>query len=566
MQILQGKGVSGGLAIGRARFIQPQPIQVTRSAVDNIDAEWARFETAREQTAEELKRLYEWSQAKVGHDNAQIFSVHAMMAEDEDLSEAVWLEIHNGSNAEYAVSQAAEAFSASFSAMEDPYMQQRATDVLDVAQRMLRHLQPQDRESAACPAIQGSILCANDLTPSETVQLDRREVLAFVTARGSATSHTAILSRTMGIPAVVGVGDELSHIQEGDLIAVDADRGCIVIQPDTATLDSLKLRLEQEGHARALLQKYRDRESRTLDGHRVEICANVGGPEDVADALQSGCDGIGLFRSEFLFLGRQSAPDEEEQFEAYRDVLRHMGDRRVVVRTLDIGADKQVDYLGLPREENPALGLRGIRISLTHPDLFLTQARALLRASTHGHLAVMFPMITSTDELSRLLTLWQQAKDELKRRALPFSDQIEMGIMIETPAAALIGERLAAMVDFFSIGTNDLTQYTLALDRQNAALESFYDSRHEAVLRLIRHTVEAAHRAGIWVGICGELGGDEDMAEELIRMGVHEFSVSPPMILPLRKRVCTLRVEAIDPHPPIRDNSKLKGDQHESDR
>jgi phosphotransferase system enzyme I (PtsI) len=367
----------------------------------------------------------------------------------------------------------------------------------------------------------------------------------------------------MGIPAVVGVGDGLSHIKEGDLIAVDADRGRIVVRPDAATLDSLKLRLEQEGHARALLQKYRDRESRTLDGHRVDICANVGSTEDVEDALQSGCDGIGLFRSEFLFLGRESAPDEEEQFEAYRDVLRRMGDRRVVVRTLDIGADKQVDYLGLPREENPALGLRAIRISLTHPDLFLTQARALLRASTHGHLAVMFPMITSADELSRLLTLWQQAKDELKRRALPFSDQIEMGIMIETPAAALISERLASMVDFFSIGTNDLTQYTLALDRQNAALEPFYNSRHEAVLQLIRHTVEAAHRADIWVGICGELGGDTDMTEELIRMGVHEFSVAPPFVLPLRRRVCTLRVGAIDQYP---NHNTTKGDHHESNR
>jgi len=563
MHILQGKGVSGGVAIGRARFLRGATVDVTRTTVDDIDAEWARFEAAREQTKEELERLYEWSQAKVGHGDAQIFSVHAMIAEDEDLNEAIWKEIHSGANAEYAVKEAADAFCASFSEMDDPYMKERAADVLDVAQRILRYLKPEDAEPAI-PAVQGSILCAQDLTPSETVQLDRRQVLAIVTARGSANSHTAILSRTMNIPAVVAIGEGLAHIAEGALIAVDAERGMVVVEPDEDTLAKLQSRMEQSSHARALLQKYRDRESRTLDGHRVEICANVGGPEDVAEALQSGCDGIGLFRSEFLFLGRPSAPDEEEQFEAYRDVLQRMGDRRVVVRTLDIGADKQVDYLGLTKEENPALGLRAIRLSLTHPDLFLTQARALLRASTYGHLAVMFPFITSEDELARLLALWQQAKDDLSRRGMPFSDHIEAGIMIETPAAALISDKLAAMVDFFSIGSNDLTQYTLAQDRQNAALEPFYDSRHEAVLRLIRHTAENARRAGIWVGVCGELGADLDMTESFIRMGIHELSVSPPMILPLRKRVCTLRTGPLDEYSPTSHDDKTKGGSHEA--
>ena len=542
MLILQGKGVSGGVAIGRVRLVRPAAVDVARTAVDDIAAEWARYEAARGQTIEELERLYEWSQDRVGRKDAQIFSVHAMIAEDADFNEAVWQEIHNHSNAEYAVLQAAEAFSASFAAMDDPYMKERAGDVKDVASRILRHLKPEEENNEASPAIQGSILCAEDLTPSETVQLDRREVLAFVTAKGSGNSHTAILSRTMGIPAVVGIGDELSGICEGALIAVDADRGHVVIDPDEATLSELKARAEQDNHTRALLRKYRKRESRTLDGHRVEICANIGGLDDVQEALDSGCDGIGLFRSEFLYLGREDAPDEEEQFEVYRHILQKMGDRRVVVRTLDIGADKQISYLGLPAEENPALGLRAVRISLTTPELFLTQARALLRASPYGHLAVMFPFITSEHELVRLLSLWQQAQEELKERALPFSDHVEMGIMIETPAAALISEKLAHMVDFFSIGSNDLTQYTLALDRQNAALEPFFDSHHEAVWRLIRHTVESAHRAGIWVGICGELGSDTTLTEEFIRMGIHEFSVAPPMILPLRKHVCTVRV------------------------
>jgi phosphotransferase system enzyme I (PtsI) len=350
----------------------------------------------------------------------------------------------------------------------------------------------------------------------------------------------------MGIPAVVGIGEGLSYIAEGMLIAVDADRGRVVIEPDAATLREFQLRLEQHHHTRSQLQKYRERESRTLDGHRVEICANVGGPQDVQDALESGCDGIGLFRSEFLYLGRRDAPDEDEQFEAYRDVLRRMGDRRVVVRTLDIGADKQASYFGLAAEENPALGLRAIRVSLTRPDVFLTQARALLRASCYGTLAVMFPFVTSTEEVRRLMSLWERAKTDLRERGESYADRVEIGMMIETPAAAIISDRLAPLVDFFSIGSNDLTQYTLALDRQNAALDEFYDSHHEAVLRLIRHTVQNARRAGIWVGICGELGADLALTEEFLRMGIDELSVTPAAVLPLRERVCTMRVERQD--------------------
>lgn len=545
MLTLHGKGVCDGVAIGMARLLQARTIRATRDVIEDVAGEWKRFEEARHKTVDELERLYEWSRERVGQGDAQIFSVHAMIAQDEDFLAIVRHEIHSKSNAEFAVSQAAEAMATAFSEMEDSYMRERASDIRDVAGRILRHLVMPAEERGA-PAFlggkQGSIVCAEDLSPAETVQLDRREVLAFVTAKGSANSHTAILSRTMNIPAVVGVGEALRHIRDGALIAIDAERGCVYVEPDADVLRELRLREQQHAHARELLQKYRDRESRTLDGHRVEICANIGGMEDIEEVLENGADGIGLFRSEFLYLGREEAPTEDEQFEVYRKVLQQMPDRRVVVRTLDIGADKQADYLGLPREENPALGLRAVRISLTRPDLFLTQARALLRASQYGRLAVMFPFVTSEEEILALKALWQQAKDDLRARGVAYSDRLEVGVMIETPAAALISDKLADMVDFFSIGSNDLTQYTLALDRQNAALEPFCDSRHEAVLRLIRHTVASARRAGIWVGICGEMGADLSLTEELLRMGIHEFSVAPPVILPLREKVCLSRI------------------------
>lgn len=544
MLTLYGKGVSGGVAIGTARFLKRQMICAERRVVDDVTDEWHRFEAARQRTVDELERLYEWSRERVGQRDAQIFSVHAMMAEDEDFLTIVRHEIHSKSNAEFAVTQAAEAMAAVFAAMDDAYMRERAGDIRDVAQRMLRHLTFPDDTPRETPTggRQGSIICADDLSPGETVQLDRREVLAFVTAKGSANSHTAILSRTMNIPAVVALGDDISHIREGALVALDAERGCVYVDPDADVLRRLRLREQQQAHARELLGKYRERESRTLDGHRVEICANIGGMEDLEEVTANGADGIGLFRSEFLYLGRSEPPSEDEQFAVYRKVLESMPDRRVVVRTLDVGADKQVGYLGLPKEENPALGLRAVRISLSRPELFLTQARALLRASPYGRLAVMFPFVTSEREVWELKALWQRAKDELRAGGVLYSDQVEIGIMVETPAAALIGDRLAEMVDFFSIGSNDLTQYTLALDRQNAALEPFCDSRHEAVLRLIRHAVAGARRAGIWVGICGEMGADLTLTEELLRMGIHEFSVAPPMILPLRERVCTTRV------------------------
>ncbi|MBR2620956.1 MAG: phosphoenolpyruvate--protein phosphotransferase [Clostridia bacterium] len=553
MLTLQGKGVSGGVAIGRARLLHKERIEITRHLVTDTDTEWQRYEAALAKTVEELERLYEWSREEIGHENAQLFSVHAMMAQDEDFNDAVRYEIMDKkSNAEYAVSQAARQFSAAFANMDDTYMRERASDVGDIAQRILMHLgvgqENADESDSHLATGEGDIICAEDLTPSETVQLDRRSVSAFVTAQGSANSHTAILSRTMNLPAVVGVGEGLGQICNGAVLAVDADNGRVYVDPDAATLRALRLRIEQNAHARTLLQKYRGRESRTLDGHRIEICANIGGIEDMEEVIRNDADGVGLFRSEFLYLGREDFPSEEEQFEAYRRVLEQMPGKRVVVRTLDIGADKQAAYFGLSAEENPALGLRAIRISLTRPDVFLTQARALLRASYYGTLAVMFPFVTSADEVNRLTALWERAKTDLREQGIPYADRVEIGIMIETPAAAIISDRLAPLVDFFSIGSNDLTQYTLALDRQNAALDVFCDSHHEAILRLIRHTVQSARHAGIWVGICGELGADLALTEQFLRMGIDELSVSPAAILPLRERVCTTRVKWPEDH------------------
>ena len=548
MLTLHGKGVSGGVAIGRARLFRRQEIKIQQTRVDDPDKEWARYERALDLAVAELERLSEWSLEELGQSDAQIFGVHAMIARDEDFNETVrTLILTRRSNAEYAVNEAASQHALVFSQMDDAYMRERAGDVKDIADRILRHLVGKDGapdRAIAGEQAMGDIICAEDLTPSETVQLDRKSVSAFVTAHGSSNSHTAILSRTMNLPAVVSIGDEgYGKIKEGVLLAIDADAGLVYVEPDAPTLRRLRLRIEQNAHTRELLSKYRGRESRTLDGHRVEICANVGGLEDVADAQQNDADGIGLFRSEFLYMGRDHLPTEDEQFDVYRRVLQSMPGKRVVVRTLDIGADKQASCIGLAHEDNPALGLRAIRISLTRPDVFLTQARALLRASHYGQLAVMFPLITSEREIMRLKDLWGRAEDELRAAGIPFSEHVEIGIMIETPAAAIISDRLALLVDFFSIGTNDLTQYTLALDRQNAALEEFCDTHHEAVLRLIRTTVENARRAGIWVGICGELGADLSLTEEFVRMGVDEFSVTPPAILPLRERVCTMRVE-----------------------
>ena len=546
MLTIHGKGVSAGVAIGRARLFRRQSIGVSRMQVENADREWQRYETARMRAVRELEALSARRGEQLGQSDAHIFSIHAMIAYDEDFNETVREHIlKRHDNAEYAVSEAAKRHATVFAQMDDDYMRERADDVKDVAARIVRHLAGMggDVEQAApTDGAAGDIVCAEDLTPSETVQLDRRAVGAFVTARGSSNSHTAILARTMGLPAVVSVGEAFGQIRDGALLALDADEGAVYVEPDEATLQRLRCRMEQSDRMRERLGAYRGRKSQTPDGRRVEICANAGSLEDVQAAVDNDADGIGLFRSEFLYIGRGTLPSEVEQLAAYRRVLQAMPDKRVIVRTLDVGADKQADCLKLAREENPALGLRAVRISLTRPALFLTQARALLRASMHGRLAVMFPFITSVDEVRRLFALWAQAKDELRAQGVPFSEDVEIGIMIETPAAAIISDRLAPLVDFFSIGSNDLTQYTLALDRQNAALDEFCDTHHEAVLRLIRTTVENARRAGIWVGICGELGADLSLSEEFVRMGVDEISVTPPSVLPLRERVCTMQI------------------------
>jgi len=538
---LQGKGASGGVVVGRARLLRHEEIKVKRDTATDPTAEWGRYEAARARTVEELERLYDQSYREIGAEQAEIFSVHAMMAEDEDFNEAVQRGIvEQQYRAEYALMRAKEQFEALFSGMEDEYMRERAGDVRDVAARILGHLKGKvERKSNETE--ETYILCAEDLTPSQTVNLDRRAVLAFVTAKGSTNSHSAILARSMNLPAVVDVGEELlTSVVDGAMLAVDGERGLIYVDPDDAILQEWDERMQRAQARGEQLFQYRDRESRTPDGQRVEICANVGSMGEVQEAVRVGADGIGLFRSEFLYLGRQDYPDEEEQLRAYRQALISMPGKRVIIRTLDIGADKQAAYFGLAREENPALGLRACRVSLARPEVFLTQARALLRASASGRLAVMFPLITSTREVEQLLGLWNRAKRELDAAGEAYAQDIEIGIMIETPAAAIISDRLAPLVDFFSIGTNDLTQYTLAMDRQNAALAEACQGQHESVMRLIRYTVESARRAGIWVGICGELGADLTLTESFLRMGVAELSVSPGAVLPVRERVCTL--------------------------
>lgn len=538
---LQGKGASGGVVVGRARLLKYEEIKVKRDTAADPRREWERYEEARARTVEELEGMFDDSCRTLGAEQADIFRVHAMMAQDEDFNEAVRRGIiEDRYRAEYALMQAKEQFEAQFSEMEDEYMRERAGDIRDVAARILGHVRGQ-AASGMGHAAETYILCAQDLTPSQTVNLDRRAVLAFVTAKGSTNSHSAILARSMKLPAVVDVGDELlARVVDGTMLAVDGERGLIYVDPDEGILREWEERAQAAQAREAQLLQYRNRESRTSDGRRIEICANVGSPEEVQEAILEGADGIGLFRSEFLYLGRQDYPDEEEQFRAYRRALTAMPGKRVIIRTLDIGADKQAAYFGLAQEENPALGMRACRVSLARPEVFLTQARALLRASAFGRLAVMFPLITDTREVEQLLSLWNQAKRELEATHVAYADEIEIGIMIETPAAAIISDRLAPLVDFFSIGTNDLTQYTLAMDRQNAALAGACQGRHESVMRLIRYTVESARRAGIWVGICGELGADLSLTEAFLHMGVTELSVSPGAILSVRERVCTL--------------------------
>lgn len=540
MNIYTGKTVYKGIALGPIHlFKREAPIK--RRKIADSRAESERLAAAVEAAKGELQALYDKAAAEVGEDSAAIFEVHRMMLDDEDFRAAVQNLIEKESvNAEYAVSVTGDNFAKMFAGMDDEYMKARASDVRDIARRLVRCLRGERGESGA--DLPPSIIVADDLTPSETVQLDKGKILAFVTAHGSFNSHTSILARTMNIPALIGVPFEAGMLREGALAAVDGYRGEFIVEPDGETLASVQERLEQERENDALLQALKGRENVTKDGKKIEVYANVGSVSDVAYALENDAGGIGLFRSEFLYIGRSAPPSEEEQYQAYKQVLQIMAGKKVVIRTLDIGADKQADYLGLEREENPALGFRAIRICLTRPEIFKPQLRALFRAARSGNLSVMYPMITSVEEVEKIRAIAREVEEELREEKIPFAVP-EQGIMVETPAAAVISDELAQHVDFFSIGTNDLTQYTLAADRQNEKLEGFCNPHHEAILRLIEMTVENGHKAGIWVGICGELGADLSLTREFIRMGVDELSVSPAMILKLRKNIVEMNAD-----------------------
>lgn len=535
MELYRGKGVVPGIAIGRLYVFEKGKEQIEKISVADTEAEVARFQGAREQAMEQLDKLYQDALSRVGEENAQIFDVHKMMLDDLDYIEAIEGRIREEAvNAEYAVTVTGKEFSAMFAEMDDAYMKARAVDVIDVSDRLVRLLK--GKKEAGLNTDEPVILLADDLSPSETIQMDKSKILAFVTRHGSANSHTAILARSLNIPSLVNTDIAVSeqyHLKEA---VVDGAAGLLLLEPDAETLQ--KKRAEQETLIleNRRLQELIGKENKTADGRSIRLYANMGNTADVDRVLENDAGGIGLFRSEFLYLGRDSFPTEEEQFEAYREVLSRMQGKEVIIRTLDIGADKKADYFGLEPEENPALGYRAIRICLTRPEIFKTQLRAIYRASAYGNAAIMFPMIISVEEIRKIKEITEQVKAELTAENREFCD-VPLGIMVETPAAALMSGELAKEVSFFSIGTNDLTQYTLAIDRQNQNLDAFYDAHHPAVLRLIAMTAENAHKAGIWVGICGELGADETLTETFLDMGIDELSVSPSCILKLRDKI-----------------------------
>lgn len=530
---LTGKSVFGGVAIGRISVYQKKDNVVKREKVDDVDVELERFENARVKAQEQLSGLYDKAKKEVGEAEAAVFEVHQMFLDDLDYIESIQNIIKNESvNAEFAVAKTGDNFSEMFANMDDEYMQGRAADVLDVSNRVVSVLQ--DAGDSGFTATEPSILLADDLAPSETVQLDKSLVLSFVTRHGSTSSHTAILARTMGIPALIQV--DYPDDVDGKMGIVDGTEGKIIIDPDDTTIEVYKKKLEKELEKKKLLEELKDKPTETIDGKSIHLYSNIGGVGDVASVLENGSEGVGLFRSEFLYLESNDFPTEETQFKAYRTVLENMAGKKVIIRTLDIGADKQVDYLNLGDEENPALGYRAIRICLTQTDIFKTQLRALLRASYYGNLGIMFPMIISMDEIRQIKSILEDVKKELDEAGVPYKEP-EIGIMIETPAAVLLSEEFAKEVDFFSIGTNDLTQYTLAIDRQNAKLENINDPHHPAVLAAIKMTIENGHKGGAWVGICGELGADTALTETFLRYGVDELSVSPGRTLTVRDAV-----------------------------
>ena len=542
MQIYKGKSVFGGIAIGKISVYKKDEQLVKRVKIEDADAEMERYTDARNIAAAQLQKLYDKALKEVGEANAAIFEVHQMMLEDEDYNESVENIIHSQMvNAEYAVASTADNFAQMFEAMDDDYMRGRAADVRDISERVITVLA--GGAGSGLDSDEPVIIAADDLAPSETVQLDKDKVLSFVTAHGSENSHTAILARTMGIPALIGTGIDLDETVGGKLGIVDGTNGVVYVDPDAELLEEMKKKQQEEQEKKRLLQTLKGKENITLDGQKVMLYANVGNIKDLGIALQNDAGGIGLFRSEFIYLGQDHYPTEEEQFQIYKTVAETMAGRRVIIRTLDIGADKQCDYFELDKEDNPAMGLRAIRICLTRPEIFKTQLRALFRASVYGNINIMYPMIISVDEVRQIKAIVEEVKAELTEQGIEYGNPAQ-GIMIETPASVMMSRELAEEVDFFSIGTNDLTQYTLAIDRQNSKLDKFFDSHHPAVLRMIQMTVENAHKAGIWCGICGELGADQALTKDFLAMGVDELSVSPGSILPLRKIILETDVEA----------------------
>ena len=541
MQCFQGKSVYKGIAMGPVVVLRKNDYQVKRTRIEDAEAEAARVDVALKASQEQLQKLYDKAVKEVGEASAAIFEVHQMMLEDEDYLEAIQSMIRTEQvNAEYAVAVTGDNFAEMFASMDDDYMKARSADIKDISERLVRNLSGQGDVDLS--SIEPSVIVADDLSPSETVQMDKDKILAFVTVHGSTNSHTAILARMMNIPALIGVKMDLEELQTGMTAVVDGFGGKVTFEPDEELKAQTEARMQEEEEKLKLLQELKGKENITLDGRKINIYANIGSVGDIGYVMENDAGGIGLFRSEFLYLGRNDFPTEEEQFQAYKQAVQMMAGKKVIIRTLDIGADKQVDYFNLGNEDNPAMGYRAIRICLKQPEIFKTQLRALLRAAVYGNLSIMYPMITSTEEVKRIYEIVAEVEEELKAQEIQYKIP-EQGIMIETPAAAIISDRLAEMVDFFSIGTNDLTQYTLAIDRQNEKLDEFYNPHHEALLRMIQMVVDNAHKCGKWAGICGELGAEVTLTEQFVRMGLDELSVAPSMVLKLRKIVREMKVE-----------------------
>lgn len=541
MQYFQGKSVYKGIVMGPVAVLKKNDYQVKRARIEDPEAEVKRVKEAVEVSKKQLGRLYDKAVREVGEASAAIFEVHQMMLEDEDYLESMENMIRiELVNAEYAVAATGDNFAEMFAAMDDEYMKARSADVKDISERLVRNLSGEGDNDLS--SMEPSVIVADDLSPSETVQMDKEKILAFVTVHGSTNSHTAILARMMNIPALIGVPMDLNGLKTGMTAVVDGFSGQVIFEPEEDVQKETEKRMQEEAEKQKLLEELKGKENVTPDGRKINIYANIGSVGDLGYVMENDAGGIGLFRSEFLYLGRNDFPTEEEQFQAYKQAVQTMAGKKVIIRTLDIGADKQVEYFNLGKEENPALGYRAIRICLKQPEIFKAQLRALFRAAVYGNLSVMYPMITSTEEVEKIYAIVAEVEEELKKQEVQYKIP-EQGIMIETPAAVMISDRLAEMVDFFSIGTNDLTQYTLAIDRQNEQLDDFYNPHHEAVLRMIRMVVENAHKCGKWAGICGELGADLTLTEQFVRMGVDELSVAPSMILKLRKVVREMKAE-----------------------